>query len=222
MANSEAGIIFDLDGTLIDSAPAITAVANDFLATLKLAPLEVAETISFIGGGSQQFVRLMLESRDAYEEGLFERQFSDFSGIYLDAAPDLNTPFAGVEEVLEELLGAGHPLALCTNKPEAPTRRIVAHFGWQQFFPVIVAGDTLTVKKPNPAPLYSAMKSIDRESVFFVGDSETDASTAAAAGQPFLLFTEGYRKTAVADLHCAASFSHYSEFRGSVASLTRP
>jgi len=205
------GLIFDLDGTLIDSAPSITAVANAFLATLSLAPLVEKETISFIGGGSEQFVRLMLESRGAYDAPLFDTNFAKFSQIYVSAAPELNHPYPGAETALRRLAEQGYALALCTNKPEAPTKKIIDALGWGDLFGAVIAGDTLPVKKPNPLPLQEAAKRIACRSLLYFGDSETDAATAENAGHPFVLFTEGYRKSSVQEMRHTARFSNYSE-----------
>ncbi len=213
------GLVFDLDGTLVDSAPAITAVANEFLATLNLAPLTIQETVSFIGGGSPQFVGLMLKSREAFDAARFDQNFASFSAIYRAASPELNQPFPGAEAALRGLAERGHAIALCTNKPAAPTQRIVEALGWDDLFGAVIAGDTLPVKKPNPAPLREAARRIGCLSVLFFGDSETDAATAKAAGEPFVLFTEGYRKSSVEELAPAAHFSHYEQLRGLIESL---
>lgn len=213
------GLIFDLDGTLIESALAITAVANEFLRTQGLSELTQEETISFIGGGSQEFVRLMLQSRNAYVETDFARNFSHFSEIYLDASPELNQPFPGVETALRAMAAKGYRLAMCTNKPEAPTKRIVDALGWTDLFGALIAGDTLPVKKPDPTPLLEAAKRIDCTSYLYFGDSEVDEQCAARANQPFVLFTQGYRKTAPEDMRHAASFSDYTELASIVESL---
>lgn len=215
------GLIFDLDGTLIESAPAITAVANEFLATIGQTPLVVKETISFIGGGSQQFVQLMLESRGAYLPAEFESHYARFSEIYLGASPEQNHAFPGAEAALRALAARGYPLALCTNKPEAPTQRIVDALGWRDLFPVVIAGDTLAVKKPDPAPLREAARQLGVAQLLYVGDSETDAATAEAADERFLLFTEGYRKTEVAKMRHTASFSDYGWLEAIVSRLTQ-
>jgi len=218
-SREEIGLIFDLDGTLIKSAPAITSVANEFLGTLGLPSVKLKETISFIGGGSEQFVRLLLESRKAYSQNEFATRFATFSKIYVAASPELNQPFMGAEKALREMAKRGHPLALCTNKPAAPTHQIIEALGWGDLFGAIVAGDTLAVKKPNPAPLFKAAKAIGCRLLLYVGDSEVDAATAEAAAQPFVLFTEGYRKTAVEGIEHAANFSEYSQLGDVVGGL---
>lgn len=221
LAGQPFGLIFDLDGTLIESAPAIAAVANEFLRSQGLPTLTMAETISFIGGGSQEFVRLMLQSRGAYVEAIFDQNFSLFSEIYLDASPALNEPFPGVETALRTMAAQGYPLALCTNKPEAPTKRIIDTLGWTDLFGALIAGDTLPVKKPDPTPLLEAAKRIDCSSFLYFGDSEVDEETAARARQPFVLFTEGYRKAAPEDMQHAAKFSDYTQLGAIVESLAR-
>lgn len=216
---SKTGLIFDLDGTLIESAPAITAVANAFLDTLGLSPLRLEETISFIGGGSQQFVRLALESREAYEPKEFDALFERFSTIYIASSPELNRPFPGAEDALREMHELGYRLALCTNKPAAPTQRILKALAWEDLFGAVIAGDTLAVKKPDPLPLLEAANRVGCATLFYVGDSETDAETARRASKPFVLFTKGYRKSGLSEIPHVAHFSSYTELAGIVGSL---
>tara|TARA_R110002073_G_scaffold336557_1_gene535423 strand:+ start:16043 stop:16723 length:681 start_codon:yes stop_codon:yes gene_type:complete len=214
----QCGLVFDLDGTLIESAPAIRAVGNQFLASLNLEPLSLGETVACIGGGSPQFVRLILEARSAYEEAVFDDRFLQFTKLYNAASPHLNRPFEGAEDALRSLASAGHALALCTNKPAAPTMKVLDALGWSNLFGAVIAGDTLPIRKPDPAPLLEAARRIDCQSILYFGDSEVDAETAVNASVPFVLFTEGYRKATEDELVHVARYSSYSEFGSVVAS----
>ena len=93
----------------------------------------------------------------------------------------------------------------------APTRAVLAHFGMLQMFPVIFGGDSLPTRKPDPAPLLATIAALGNLPALFVGDSEVDAETARAAGLPFLLFTEGYRKSPVAAIPHSAAFADWSD-----------
>jgi phosphoglycolate phosphatase len=127
-----------------------------------------------------------------------------------------------VHDALEALAARGHAIGLCTNKPEDSARAILDHFGLMPLFGAVVGGDRLAVVKPDPAPLHlclSEMGFAAPAGAIFVGDSEVDAATARAAGLPFVLFTEGYRKGPVAALDPAALFDSFASLPAIIASL---
>lgn len=202
------GIVFDLDGTLIDSAPDIHAAANRMLADFGHTPLSVAQVTSFIGNGIPNLVRLVMEARDipAYQEEVMQARMLEH---YTAHPADLSRPYPGVTECLQTLRNQGYRLGVCTNKLHAPTMQILDALDLSRLFEVVVGGDTLPVKKPDPAPLHAAFKALGAGAVLYVGDSEVDAATAEKARVPFALFTEGYRKTPVEELPHAASFDHF-------------
>ncbi|MEQ6249977.1 phosphoglycolate phosphatase [Sulfitobacter sp. HNIBRBA3233] len=203
-----ARIVFDLDGTLIDSAPDIHALMNEVLAALGGGEITLAQTREFIGNGVDVFVRrtrTALGLPDAFHAAMV----AQFRAGYDDAV-SLTTIYPGVVEGLEVLHGAGHRLAICTNKPEAPCRAVLAHLDLARFFDVVIGGDTLAQSKPDPAPLRAALEALGEGPAIFVGDSEVDAATAKAAETPFALFTEGYRKSPVEEIRSDASFDDFA------------
>ncbi len=204
------GVVFDLDGTLIDSAPDIHAAVNRTLAEIGAEALSLATVTSFIGNGIPTLIERVMQARDlpaADHPELLAR----FSGHY-DADPaTLTRPYDGVMDVLAGWSAAGVPMAICTNKPDAPARSILNLMGMAAHFPVVIGGDTLPVRKPDPAPLHHAVRMLGAARVLYVGDSETDAETARRAGLPFALFTEGYRKSPVADLPHDMAFTDFSD-----------
>lgn len=208
-------LLFDLDGTLVDSAPDIHAGVNALLAEEGNAPLPFATVRGFIGGGVP-----ILISRVIAATGLPPDRHADlcarFIARYEHDPGGLTRPYPGVEPALDAL--SHLPLGLCTNKPEGPTRALLAHLGWTGRFSVIVGGDTLPVRKPDPAPLHRAIARIGGGPVLFVGDSEVDAQTAHAAGVPLILFTQGYRSTPPDQLPHHAAFDHWSDFPALVRS----
>lgn len=211
-------IVFDLDGTLIDSAPDIRAALNLVLEGEGAAPLTLAETIRFIGHGIPALVRQAREFRGlpaARQEAMVPAMVRHY-----DAAPAVLTrPYPGAMAALESLRTAGHVLGLCTNKPLAATRLILAGLGLEPQFAAVVGGDSLPVKKPDPAPLHAAFAALGAPPLLYVGDSEVDAETAQAAGVPFALYTPGYRKGPVEGLPHRISFSRFADLPGLVAAL---
>jgi len=206
-------LIFDLDGTLIDSAPDIRAAVNRMLAGEGLEPLDLPTVTDFVGNGMPKLVERVMAVK-----GIDPARHKALTQVTLDhynAAPSaLTRPYPGVPQALAALEAAGHRLALCTNKPEAPARAILADLGLARHFPVVIGGDTLPMRKPDPAPALECVKAMGGGDAAFIGDSEVDAETAEAAGLPFYLFTEGYRKSPVSALPHRAAFSDFAALPG--------
>lgn len=211
-------LIFDLDGTLVDSAPDIHAGVSRLLEDEGIAPLPFATVRSFVGGGVPILItRVMRATGMGDDPQRHATLCARFIARYEQDPGRLTRPYDGVEAALDAL---DRPMALCTNKPAGPTRALLAHLGWTDRFSVIVGGDTLPVRKPDPAPLHHAIAAMGGGPVLFVGDSEVDAETAARAGVPLLLFTQGYRTTPLADVPHRAAFDHWDGFGRIVRAVT--
>lgn len=203
-------IVFDLDGTLIDSAPDIHLTANKVFVNKGLQPLPFATVKGFIGNGVGVLVARLLAAQGQPDSGdLHAEMVSDFVNIYEEAV-ELTTLYPGVAKALDALEQRGHRLGICTNKPAAPAQAILRHFGLLEHFPVIIGGDSLPVRKPDPAPLHAAFAALGMGPGVFVGDSEVDAETAKAAGVPLALFTQGYRKAPVETLGARLVFDDFA------------
>lgn len=205
-------IVFDLDGTLLDSAPDLHVALNKVLDEQGVAPLTLAEATGFIGHGIPNLVDRARQARGidaAHQQAMTERMFDH----YLASPASLSRLFPGVSEVLEQLADAGHALGLCTNKALAPTMEILRAFDLDRRFAVVIGGDSLPQKKPDPAPLWAAFDKLGQPGVF-IGDSEVDAQTADAARIPFGLFTLGYRHSPVDRLAHAFAFDDYRDLPG--------
>ena len=213
-------IVFDLDGTLVDSAPDIQAAANRMLAGEGLAPLDLATVTSFIGNGLPKLVERVMGARgiDMARHGELTRVTHD---IYSAASTVLTRPYPNLIAALEALAAAGHVMGVCTNKPEAPARDILRDLDMERFFRVVVGGDTLPVKKPDPAPLHRSFEALGATARLYVGDSEVDAATAHGAGVDFALFTKGYRKVPVKELPHRAAFDDFEALPGIVDAAFR-
>lgn len=211
-------IIFDLDGTLIDSVPDIHASVQQAFAS-RGQQFSRAEVQGFVGKGAPNLVARLAESRGLSVEGPeFDALMRDFLAIYENATA-LTTLYPGVVTTLDALVQSGLRLGLCTNKPLAPTHSVLAHFDLARLFGAVTGGDSLSVKKPDPLPLLATADQLGGGQIIYVGDSEVDAETAVAANVPFLLFTEGYRKTPVSEMAHTAIFSDFSKLPALIAGL---
>lgn len=205
-------VIFDLDGTLVESAPVIRDVANRLMAEIELPALQLGDVRSFVGEGTVVFLERALQHHNATATAQqFETWHERLKQLHSEAPGADNLAMPGVDGVLEILHERGDALGVCTNKPEAATRNVIAARGWQAMLTTVIAGDTLAQRKPDAEPLLEAARRMQATSAVFVGDSETDAATAAAAGMPFLLYTEGYRKSDIVEMAHAAAFSDFAE-----------
>lgn len=200
-------IVFDLDGTLIDSAPDICALGSDVLTGEGVAPLSLAEARSFFGNGAGVFVTRMMAAR-GLPEADDPRLLEEFLRNYNDAKA-LTTLYPGVLDALSMLAGEGYALGLCTNKPLTATKAILQHLGILDQFATIIGGDSLPERKPHPAPLLRAFADLDTSAPIFVGDSEIDYATAQVAGVPNAFYTPGYRAAPLEALPAAIPFDHF-------------
>lgn len=213
-------IVFDLDGTLIESAPDIHDAANKFLADLGITPLSLETIIGFIGNGVPKLVeRVMREVGITYSDAKHSELVTAFSTHYAVNPATLSYLNKGVLTALELLKDAGHKMAICTNKPYDLTLQVLQCLKIDGYFDAVIGGDSLTVKKPDPAPLNKAMEMLGQDACIYVGDSEVDAQTAKNAAQPFFLFTDGYRKASVEDLSPDAVFDDFAELQDLISQL---
>lgn len=216
---ADVAVIFDLDGTLVNSAPDIHATANRVMAGLGFAPLPFATVQDFVGKGLPNLVARLLETHGADPAGaLLAPTIQRFEVEYL-TAHQLTTLYPGVQAALAALRLRGAALGVCTNKPIAPTMALLDHLAMTPLFGAILGGDSLPCRKPDPEHLLATARHLGRRRVIFVGDSEVDAEAATAAALPFVLFTEGYRKTPVDQIAHTATFSHYNDLSDLISKL---
>ena len=215
-------IVFDLDGTLIDSVGDIHVALNQMLGQAGHAPLDVDTVTSFVGKGSSNLVTRVIKHVGLSDDAASHAHYlSEFLDIYTSAPAKFTTVFDHVHEVLTDFQSSGIALGLCTNKPEAPTNVLLNVFGLTAFFGSIVGGDRLPSRKPDPAMLHLVMRELAVETCLFVGDSEVDVATAKAAGVPIALFTRGYRQTPVAELAPDFDFDHFKNLPAIAAPFLR-
>jgi len=212
-------VVFDLDGTLVDSLPGIAAAANGFLAEEGRPALPVERVAGFVGRGEDVFLERLMEAG-----GLDAARFCEvkprFLEIYAEASRGTRL-FPGARAMLDGFRDAGVPLGLCTNKPSGPMRVVLEAAALDGVFDAIVAGDEVARRKPDPAPLLAVLSRLGASFGLYVGDSEVDAETAARAGVPFALYTEGIRTRPVAELPHDHAFSDFGALSGIYGSVVK-
>ena len=213
-------IVFDLDGTLIDSVGDIHAALNQMLGRAGRNPLDRDTVTSFVGKGSSNLVKRVIDHVGLPNDAVSHTNYlTEFLDIYTSAPARFTTVFDQVHEVLKDFQSSGIALGLCTNKPQGATDVVLEEFGLAAFFGSIVGGDRLSSRKPDPAMLHLVMEELAVERCLFVGDSEVDVATAKAAGVPIALFTQGYRQTPVAELAPDFDFDDFKNLPAIAASF---
>jgi phosphoglycolate phosphatase len=197
-------VVFDLDGTLADTAPDLASALNRVLAALGRPPLSLAEVRTMIGSGVRMLLYRALAATGEVSERAVDEAYPMFMVDYGSRLCEATRAYPGVGAALDALTAAGAALALCTNKPEALARALVEALGWQGRFRAVIGGDTLTARKPDPAPLHAAIAGAGDGRALLVGDSLIDGETARAAGVPFVAVSFGYSDRPADQLGAAA------------------
>lgn len=197
-------ILFDLDGTLIDSAPDIHAATNTLLAHDGLGPLSLEQVKSMIGEGTRRLVeRAFAACGRALDPAELTDRYNRMVPLYAANLTGLTTLMPGTVEALQALHAAGAAMALVTNKPDFAIAEILSHFGLSRYFPVIVGGDAGVPHKPAPDMLFLALERLGGVApvdAVFVGDSPADARSAQAAATTLVLIEGGYSREPLSSL----------------------
>ncbi len=204
-------IVFDLDGTLADTAPDLTAALNHALGVMGRPPVPAEDVRHMVGHGAKAMLRKGLAATGEVSEALVDEGFPIFLAHYEAHIADLTRPFPGVERALDALAADGIRLAICTNKLEGLTHLFLDAIGWTGRFAAIVGGDTLPVRKPDPAPLLEAIARAGGGPAAFVGDSITDTDTAKAAGVPCVALSFGFADRPAGELGADRVIDHWDE-----------
>jgi len=184
--------LFDLDGTLVDSAPDFIAVINRMRADRGREAMSLADLRPVVSKGSRAMLAAGFPDVAASEREAWVQEFLDRYEAELGLH---GKPFDGVERMLAALEAHATPWGIVTNKPEYLARKLMPLLGWESRCAVLIAGDTLAVRKPDPLPLLHAAESIGivASDCVYVGDDERDILAARAAGMPSVVALWGYR-----------------------------
>jgi phosphoglycolate phosphatase len=204
-------VVFDLDGTLADTALDLAAALNHALERMGRAAIPAAEIRHMVGHGVRALLRKGLAATGEVNDALVEEGFPVFLEHYEAHIADQSRPFDGVEPALDQLEKLGVKRAICTNKLEGLTHSLIAALGWEKRFDAIVGGDTLPQRKPDPAPVHAAIARAGGGRAAFVGDSISDTDAARAAGIPCIALTFGFSDRPAEQLGATALIDHFDQ-----------
>ncbi|PWR23095.1 phosphoglycolate phosphatase [Zavarzinia compransoris] len=209
-------VVFDLDGTLIDSAPDLTGALNATLATLGLAAIPEAEVRHMVGHGARKLIERGLEAHAVAKTAAeVDALVEIFIRYYASHVADRSVVFPGVVATLNWLKARGVKLGVCTNKPEALAKQVLIALELDGYFPAaaILGGDSLAVKKPDGRHLIATVEALDGnlDRTVMVGDSATDLNAARDAGVPTVLVSFGYTPIPARELGADAVIDHFGD-----------
>jgi phosphoglycolate phosphatase len=211
MNGPPATIVFDLDGTLVDTAPDLAAAMNAVLHHFGRPAVDAEAVRHMVGHGARRMIELGLVMTGGGDGAMVEAGVPVFLDSYARNICVESRPWDGVEAALTALAGEGHSIALCTNKPKALTLSLLEALGWSQTFAAVLGGDSLPVRKPDPRHVIETIElaggSVER--AIFVGDSVVDVGAARAAGLPVVLTSFGYTDVPARDLSPDAVIDHF-------------
>ena len=223
VSKNKRAIIFDLDGTLVDTLPDIALILNRVLVEQGLRQLTQAEIRLMIGNGAQQLIKksfrkFRLDANDNRMNSTLNR-FMD----YYSANPVFHSNlFSGVVNTLKILQNNGFALGICTNKPQKITEQLLEEFSIRNFFgDAVIGGDTLTVRKPNPKHLLAVVKKTlsTPKNTIMVGDSVVDVTTSRNAKIPIIIVDFGYTANSPKQLGADIVMSKFEDLPGHIENL---
>jgi phosphoglycolate phosphatase len=218
-------VVFDLDGTLVDTAPDLIETLNVVFTRDRLPPVDYAAARDMIGGGARRMIEsaLKLQGR-VLADGVVDRMFADFIAYYGAHVADRSQPFPGLDAALDRLAERGCRFAVCTNKLEGLSRLLLEALGLSPRFAAICGQDTFGMQKPDPEILRRTIQAAGGalQPAVMVGDSGTDIATARAAGVPVVAVDFGYSEVPIRDLRPDRLISHFDELADAVFALARP
>lgn len=215
-------VVFDLDGTLIDTAPDLHAHLVEVLHELGRPALPLAEVRPMIGDGARVLLQRGLEASGGIPDGVdLEALFGTFLGRYTALPHRYGVVFEGVVAVLEQLRAGGSALGICTNKPQAASLALLQAAGLEGFFDVVIGGDVLPVRKPDAGHIAGVLERLGTTGgrAVMVGDSRNDLAAARATGIPCVLVSFGYTATPAAELGADLVIDHFAELPQALAGL---
>ena len=216
-------LIFDLDGTLVDSVPDLEAALNETLREVGGPALARAAVRGMVGDGTAALVARALAASGLPDAMLADR-LSRFLALY-EAAPAVRSrTYPGVIETLAALRRDGRRLAICTNKPQRATLAVLRGLALDGFFMAVVGGDVLPVRKPDPGHLLGAVTALGAtaDEAAMIGDNEHDVAAANSAGIPIVLVRYGYARVPLATLSASCQIDDFRALPDALRRIEAP
>lgn len=204
-------VVFDLDGTLVDTGPDLTAALNHALARMGRPPVTEASVRDMVGHGAAKLLERGLAATGGGTPEMVAGALGDFLDFYAENICVHSQPFAGVEAAMDRLAAAEVKLAICTNKPAALSASLVEALGWTSRFAANLGGDSLAVRKPDPLHVAETVARARGRTSAFIGDSIVDVAAARAAGLPVVAVSFGFADRPADQLGADALIHHYDE-----------
>ncbi len=210
-------LLFDLDGTLVDTLPDLQSALNELLRGLGRRELRADEVREMIGDGTRALVQRALATTGAGAD--LDAAHRRFLQIYEAAPTRLSRLYPGVEETLRRLHGSGSRLAICTNKPQCATLQILEDLQIARYFDLVVGGDIVPFRKPDPRHLLAALDRLGASAAVMIGDNENDYAAARSAGVPVILMRYGYLRVPANDLSPEAWLDSFADLPRTLANI---
>ena len=207
-------LIFDLDGTLVDTAPDLMAATNHVLKTLKRRPISMEEVRSFVGHGARALIARGCEATgEPVDPRAIETLYQEFIIYYAANIAEHSRPYSGLLTFLDRCKAHGLVMGVCTNKLESLSVRLLHALDMAKYFDAVVGPDTTGIAKPDPKPFVETVRRLNRDpsKAFMFGDSETDIKTGKNAGVPVIAVSFGYAIQHVSHFKPDYVIDHYDE-----------
>ncbi len=217
-------VVFDLDGTLVDTAPDLIAALNHVLDREGIAPVPLPSARNMIGAGARKLIERGLEVDGCVKSVAdVDRMMKDFIDYYAAHIADASRPFEGLEAALDDLQAQGFQFAVCTNKLEWLSKRLLDELGLSGRFSAICGADTFGVSKPDPIILQQTVARAggDMAATIMVGDAGPDVGVARRAGVPVIGVEFGYTDVPIAELKPDRLIGHMKDLPAAVAGLIK-
>jgi phosphoglycolate phosphatase len=215
-------IVFDLDGTLVDTAPDLVDTLNTIFIRESFQPLVYEDARNFVGGGARAMIERALQAKGhTLSPKKLDQLFSEFIAHYSEHLADRSRPFPGLTGALDVLAARGCQFAVCTNKLEALSVRLLDKLQLSDRFVAVCGQDTFGIQKPDPEVLRRTVSAAGGrlEEAVMIGDSITDIKTARAAGVPVIAVDFGYSERPIAEFRPDQVIGHFEELPASITTV---